>query len=268
MKHSFFDKHTILGAIILAVLNEILYLLFQPVGALVLGEDYASYACVLGGILILVFFALFFKKEFIGFFKGNDTKTAFKLAAFMLIYYAYLNIQTAVWGEFCMPTLKGLGNSLMAGICEEAVFRGAVLSYLMRQWKDSKKVVPAVIFSSILFASIHLLNITSGAGLGITILQFFGAIGMGSMFAAIYVRSGNIFVAMLAHGLTDFICFLDKTQISDDGVMITDVKFFNFIDIGICMVLLVIAIYLLRPAKWPEIKAVWDKKWSRQLKDS
>ena len=56
---------------------------------------------------------------------------------------------------------------------------------------------------------------------------------------------------------------MDATQVAENGIMKASLSIENFLDLGVCIALAAIGIYLIRPAKRAEIIAVWDKKWKR-----
>lgn len=217
---------------------------------------------IIGGFIYLACHAKRYKPEYTGNFKGGNTAIGFKLAPFMCIYWVYILIQLFVWGEYATPTIDQISIALMAGICEETIFRVVPVSCLMRQWRDEKKVPLVVALSAIIFGLIHATNIADGASIPITIVQVFGAGFMGVLFCAVYLRSGNILPVILMHSLTDLICFLDSTQTNQNGIMIAKLSYINIMDIAVTAILAVIGIYLIRPSKRAEIIAVWNKKFS------
>jgi membrane protease YdiL (CAAX protease family) len=90
-------------------------------------------------------------------------------------------------GELGLFTLL----SAAAGTCEEFVFRG----YLMRQFRRWWGSTAAAIFAStLLFAMLHLYE---GAG------AVAGIAGLGTIYAVVAVRRGNLRSVMVAHFLQD-----------------------------------------------------------------
>jgi uncharacterized protein len=81
--------------------------------------------------------------------------------------------------------------SLAAGTCEEFVFRGYLLRQFQRWWGST---MAAVIVSSVLFGGLHLYE-GWGAVAGIS--------GLGSVYAIVAVRRGNLRSAMVAHFFQD-----------------------------------------------------------------
>jgi len=89
----------------------------------------------------------------------------------------------------------------MIGFAEEALCRG-----LMVQAFLSRGILPAAIISSIIFGSMHLVNIFYGMSIGMALLYVVYAALIGFGFAAPYLRSGGaIWPLIIVHALYDFL---------------------------------------------------------------
>ena len=265
-KKAFLEKHPVAYVLLHMIWSLIIIeaVFTATVGAIFKAYGLPEYfGSVIGGLIYLACHAKRYKPEYTGNIKGGNTALGFKLAAFMGIYWVYILIQLLAWGEYTNPTIVSVSMALMAGICEETIFRVIPVSCLMRQWRDEKKIPVVLAISAISFGLVHAANIKGGAGVDITILQVVAAGMMGVLFCAVYLRSGNILPVILMHGITDFLCFMDATQTSQEGIMITKVTFINILDLIVTIILAAIGLYLVRPAKRAEIIAVWDKKFSR-----
>lgn len=268
--HKVLDKNIVFGTILILLLGVIVSSVFTEVlmagfaAAGITDRAVKLLLTGLGGIAALLVFRLVFKGEFLGFVRGGDSKTGLRLAAFYLIYYAFLMIQTIFFGQYQTPRIIVLAISFEAGVYEEAIFRGYLVSFLLRRKNEEKYIPWILIASAVPFGLVHLLNTLAGAPVDITILQAIGSIGIGAFLAAVYIRSGNIIIVMAAHALNDIIALLDKTQMTQSGVMTATVSFINYVDIAICIGLFVLSLYLVRPAKRKEIVELWNKKWLRQ----
>jgi membrane protease YdiL (CAAX protease family) len=78
----------------------------------------------------------------------------------------------------------------------------------------------AVLISSLLFGLLHAINL-SYQSLNTTIFQMIPACLGGVFYSAIYLRTGTIMMAMLAHGLWDFILNLVRPSLFHIPVALT-----------------------------------------------
>lgn len=91
-------------------------------------------------------------------------------------------------------------STAFVGLSEETMFRGILFQAL----RTRVKLWPAMIGTSILFGSVHILNaLTTGEVLH-ALLQAFTATLSGFAFIAILVRTGSIWPAIIYHALWDF----------------------------------------------------------------
>jgi membrane protease YdiL (CAAX protease family) len=91
-------------------------------------------------------------------------------------------------------------STAFVGLSEETMFRGVLFEAL----RTRVKIWPAMIWTSILFGSVHILNaLTTGEFLN-ALLQAFTATLSGFAFIAILVRTGSIWPAIIYHALWDF----------------------------------------------------------------
>jgi membrane protease YdiL (CAAX protease family) len=108
--------------------------------------------------------------------------------------------------------LIGLFIYIAGGFMEEAIFRGLVLRTLLPQG-----LLRAALLSSLIFAVVHLLNLTGGANLAATLLQVVVAFLMGLAFVAPLAVTRNIWPLVLIHSLSNFIGYLTIGGILNTG---------------------------------------------------
>ncbi|MEM8836816.1 MAG: CPBP family intramembrane glutamic endopeptidase [Pseudomonadota bacterium] len=94
--------------------------------------------------------------------------------------------------------------TLFVGIFEELLFRGCVFHGLER-WRGP---ITAVFVSAALFGAMHYVNWVNGQPLPDTNAQVIHAAGGGILYAAIMLRTGSIWPAILLHGFWDSAIFL------------------------------------------------------------
>jgi len=78
--------------------------------------------------------------------------------------------------------------SISAGICEEVMFRGAIMPAL-----EDGGVVPAIVFSSFLFALFH-----------VSFLNLFSTFMLGAVMAVVVIKTGSLWGGILYHMLNNF----------------------------------------------------------------
>lgn len=265
-KYAFLEKHPVAYVLLHMVWSLII---IEAVSGAIVGPIFVRFGLpwnfgpIIGALVYLGCHAMRYKPEYTGNIKGGDMALGFRLAAIMCIYFAYILIQMLVWGKYASPTMESFSMALMAGICEETIFRIVPVSCLMRQWRDEKKIPVVIAITAISFGLIHASNISGGAGVAITILQVVAAGLMGILLCAVYLRSGNALAIILMHAITDFLCFMDSSQVDQGGIMIAKISFANILDLILTVILAAVGLYLVRPAKRAEIISVWDKKFSR-----
>jgi membrane protease YdiL (CAAX protease family) len=110
---------------------------------------------------------------------------------------------------FIVPSIPHLLITVLhpfigTGLFEEVLFRGLVLKLLLMAFGNSKKgIIKAVIISSALFGATHISNVIAGAPLFPTIMQIIGAMAAGIFFAALYLRTRNLWVVIILHAISN-----------------------------------------------------------------
>lgn len=104
------------------------------------------------------------------------------------------------------------------------------------------------------------MNVIVGANVGTTILQVIYATGVGLTYAAIYMRTGNLWVTMILHSFTDFMGFLVMDIDKTGGVMKEGSNLTAIIYLLICaIVFFVNAFMIFKKEDQKEVPAVWKK---------
>lgn len=98
------------------------------------------------------------------------------------------------WSSFMFLVVM----ELVVGFSEELVFRGLILRALL-----PTGMTRAVLVSSALFGLVHLGNIVYGASVAVTLFQVVGVFAFGVGMAAIVLRTGALWPAMLIHALSN-----------------------------------------------------------------
>ncbi len=164
--------------------------------------------------------------------------------------------------------LMVLSLALNAGFMEEAWFRSYTVANLMRVKRSYGGMIFAVLLTSFLFGLSHLSNVMMGADLSRTIQQFLTSAIAGLFYTAIYLRCGTILPCMLYHSFHDIINLLFLAT-NSSGAMVKAATtsdliaqiLFSGLELGL-------ALWLLRPAVFEEVRELWDRKWHLQPQGS
>ncbi len=151
---------------------------------------------------------------------------------------------------------------LQPGITEEIMFRIVPISIAMKSSKRRQLVLPVFLFTGLCFGLVHSMNIFAGANPILTLIQVIYAVGVGFLFAAIYMRTGNMWITILLHTFNDAMDFLSPSLQSSGGVL-TDTPDAG----GLIVLLLFAALYyinaflLFRKSSQEAIPDTWAEIW-------
>ena len=151
-----------------------------------------------------------------------------------------------------------LVSMAMVGVAEEFLFRGVVAETLLEHFGTSRTGVwKACLLSGVLFGAAHLTNILGSAVFGV-LMQCVFAASLGTLFAAVYFRTGNIWVTVFLHGAMDITSMLigglyGTTTVAEavsgyDASMLLSVLLY-----------LIPTAFLLRRKKLPEVQLYWHQ---------
>ena len=279
-EHRFLNKYTIPGVLLLMLgahltVEIIISNLAGIPLALIFGNNMsavlASSECIniFAAFLVLSIYWRHFYPEFEGNLKGGSQVGKWVIFGIVaaVVFTLVDIIQANGAATIGFPGIVNVLAAFMAGICEETVFRGIGTSYLMRQWRDEKKIIPAMIITSAVFGLIHLVNLATGSPPVMVIPQVINAGVIGMLLCAVYLRSGNLIPVMLLHMLIDFGKFMFVDMVKEGGGVSAAITLSSadWISLAVSMIVyLGIALYLVRPSKRKEIRVLWDRKWSLQ----
>ncbi len=149
----------------------------------------------------------------VGLNRGTDAK-GWLLAWLPMLYIA---------GGFAAAVLFGLPpvtvvllvafNTLLVGFSEELMLRGAIL----QAFRHTTSIWPAVLATSLLFGSMHSLNVFVTGDLKAALIQSLAAFLSGLMFIALRLRTGTLWVPIVVHALWDFATFMLAASVQHIG---------------------------------------------------
>ena len=101
-----------------------------------------------------------------------------------------------------------LAGMALVGVAEEMAFRGIVAQTLLEHFGTSRAGVwKACLLSGLLFGAAHLINMAGSTPFGVLMQSVFAA-SLGTMYAAIYFRTGNLWVTVVLHAGMDITSML------------------------------------------------------------
>ncbi|MDO5329231.1 MAG: CPBP family glutamic-type intramembrane protease [Coriobacteriia bacterium] len=224
---------------------------------------------IITSVLILWWFALRFKHSN---YKGVLTTKKFGkalllcLPAFVVVGFNCFGYFMGEVPEFQRGVMWVIGVIVLGfipGFIEEVGFRGMIVPNLIRIYNRKAGIWIALFVSAGIFGLIHMANVLAGADMGTTCFQVFYAFALGVTFAAVLLRTGNLWASIICHGLVDTAAFLAPAALEQGGVQ---TQAFT-LDIGTILlivwsvVMIIYGIWLVRPKKHDEILALWREKF-------
>ena len=198
------------------------------------------------------------------FFRGLFT------GGFMIVM-AVFAIISAIISRMDSLAFRGKGTILFStvlfiftGMAEEFMFRGITADVVLRRGfgavrrEDAAEITPgrvweAVFVSGLLFGLMHGLNLLTAPTLGV-IVQMISAVLLGMVIAAIYCRSGNIWVVAAIHAFNDIAAGFPTLVLRSDGGGISGIiGSYGLTHLLSLIPYAVVLIVILRPGKMKEI---------------
>ena len=216
-----------------------------------------------GSLVMAVLFWLYFRRDgYKGILKGHKFFWCFlMMLPFLVVHYAGSVVSWMQFG-FSGKIVLSLLASLAPGFGEEMTFRGLAVANYMRGVKDGKSIRIIFWLSSIIFGLVHIINITAGGDVLSCVIQSVYAIGVGTLFCAVFLRSGNLWPTIIAHASVDCMEFL-RGDLAQSGGVMTGIGVGDWITIVASGVAVVIALILINKKHDEEIIALWSKKWGQ-----
>jgi len=219
----------------------------------------------IGGICILFIHKFWFRDEFNGCFRKDCGDRKFKCMVFgYVVFDLAVMLFSYIGNSLAIPTLKLTFMAIKAGVCEEVTFRALPISISMRSSDNKKCIVIAVAVSSVLFGVTHSLNVLGGGDLFGMILMVVRTFGVGVLYAAIFLRTGNILITIAMHAFHDYIAFLPflgSTDVTTHAVS----SLITVLIIVYTILTVVFAVFLLKGHS-DEIMTVWRERWNKEEK--
>ena len=253
-------KYAVISSVVIAL---VFYLVYDAVGrlfsimpeSLVRDFSYQILAMIYPlGFVLLFGFASSFKSE--KFLKGLGAGLFLLICELLILFSQLINSsldENTVWKPWYL-IVYGIVRVVGIAVREEAVFRATIQNILAKKYANSiKGIWFTAIVSAVIFGLIHAFNIFVGVDVGASLIQAVVNIGVGLLFAAIYLRSANIWVMILLHTVTDAAGLFTSLFCSSTVTEVMNGISWQSFAIGAIMV--AVAAFLLRPSKCREILA-------------
>lgn len=181
-----------------------------------------------------------------------------------LFFIGYTFFGTLAFGRPDTPLLPlpriltFLLNMIFVGVAEELVFRGIIAQTLLERYGTARAGVwKACLVSGVLFGAAHLSNLLGSAPFGV-LMQCVFAGSLGVLFAAIYFRTGNLWVLVFLHGAQDAASLLAGGLYGTEN-MSTAVSSYDSTMLLSVLVYLIPTFFLLRKKKIGEVGLYFGK---------
>ncbi len=271
-EHKLSDKNPILSSVLFGVIGLVIIQILMELIDLVIRMIIPAYnmsvgpvGIILSAVLILLWYKNWFKPHFLGSLKGTELYTGVWVLVIARLIYLALSaiVDFLLWHtKMIPPTLDNMFLALMAGVTEEATFRGMMLPVLMRKYKGKNFMMP-IMTCAITFGLFHGVNLLAGADPGSTVLQVVASFLSGIAFTALYLVSGNILVPMALHFIHDVLALCYEGV--EEGIVVSKVTASSFTDPALGLILAIFVMYYInRPEVRERILSIWKKKWSEE----
>ena len=217
-------------------------------------------------LLAALLFKLWFRPEFNGCLQKDGLKEGLlMLLPFLVIHYAGSIVSwiTLGTGSIVIALIRGMAP----GFGEEIVFRGLGVANYMRKIKSKRQIKVIFWLSSIVFGLIHLGNILMGGDPVSVVIQAVYAIGVGMLFGAVYLRTGNLWPTILGHWSVDAFELIRVDLTSSGGVM-TGMGIGDWITIVAGAFAAFWALRLMNPKYYDGIMEIWAAKWNNETPEN
>lgn len=139
------------------------------------------------------------------------------------------------------------------GITEEFVFRGVIATLFLKKFGTEKKGIwKAVAVSGVLFGLAHVSNILEGSLVGV-LVQVVIASMLGMLLAAIYFRTGCIWVTVFLHAFIDVAAGI-TTGLYGNETLVDTISSYSPVNLISCVPYLIVLLILLRKKKIGEVE--------------
>ena len=213
-------------------------------------------------LLAALLFKLWCRPDYNGCLQKKGIKEGLlMLLPFLVIHYAGSIVSWITLGT--ASVFIALLRATAPGFGEEIMFRGLGVANYMRKIQSAGQIKVIFWLSSIVFGLVHLMNILAGGDPMAVIIQAIYATGVGMLFGAVYLRTGNLWPTILGHWSVDFFEFV-RVDLSGSGGIMTGMGIGDWITIAAGAFAAFWGLRLMNPKYYDEIMEIWDRKWNKK----
>ena len=194
--------------------------------------------------------------------RGSGFFNGLLVGMYPLFFIGYTTVGTLAFDRPDTPLLPlpriltFMLNMILVGVAEELVFRGIIAQTLLERYGTARAGVwKACLVSGVLFGAAHLSNLLGSAPFGV-LMQCVFAASLGVMLAAIYFRTGNVWVTVFLHSAMDIAAMLIGGLYGTTSVA-ESVSGYDASRLVSVAVYLIPTVFLLRKKKLPEVQLFW-----------
>lgn len=218
----------LLKAILLAIAGTLLLTAAGSLVALFYRENLRVLECLsyLVCLIVLVLIAVGMKKRFV--LRGSPQSyfRGLLVALPTFLFLAFGIVTSLVSGVQSGPTTLPIFDIVVGSIAvifgtaltEELLHRGLILNTLLDGWGRGRRgsFIACAVVSAVLFGLVHFYNLVGmpvdklGSALPGVTAQVISAFSSGLLYAAYYLRSGNLWVPVTLHAMQDMSAFMSE----------------------------------------------------------
>lgn len=214
----------------------------------------------IASLAALGIFKLWFRPEFKGCLAAKGLKAGIlMLLPFLILHYAGSIVSWLTVGT--SSVLIAFLRSFAPGFGEEVMFRGLGIANFMRTIRSEKQISVIFWLSSVIFGLSHIMNILGGGDPFSVLIQSIYAIGVGMLFGAVYLRTGNLWPTILGHMSVDFMEFI-RADLGASGGLMMGMGIGDWITIAAAVFAAVWGLLLMKRKFYPDIMQIWKEKWN------
>lgn len=147
----------------------------------------------------------------------------------------------------------------LISLAEETLFRGVIAETLLEHFGPGRAGVwKACLLSGLLFGSGHLVNLLSSAPVGV-LVQCGMTAALGTLYAAIYFRGGNLWVLVFLHTMQDVAALIGSGLYESTASISEVVSSYDPSMLTGALIYLIPTVFLLRKRRNPEVAAFWPR---------